>query len=68
MVVAPQSGEQDSAISALLPHVEKTEVAGGSAYVIGAYYSQDYAGIVCDQYRALGYFTIDIAHAQPGAA
>lgn len=68
VVVAPQSGEQDSAIAALLPHLEKTEIAGGSAYVIGAYYSQDYAGIVCDQYRALGYFTIDIADAPVASA
>lgn len=63
VVIAPQSEAQDAAIAALLPHVRKTDIAGGSAYVIGAYFSQDYAGAVCDQYRALGYFTIDIAHA-----
>ena len=30
--------------------------------MIGSYYSQDYADVVCDQYRALGYLTIGIAH------
>ncbi len=62
VVIAPQNGDQDSAIAALHPCVEKTSVAGGSGYMIGSYYSQDYADIVCDQYRALGYLTIGIVH------
>ena len=30
--------------------------------MIGSYYSQDYADVVCDQYRALGFLTIGIVH------
>ena len=68
VVIAPQSGDQDSAIAALLPDVEKTEVAGGSVYMVGSYYSQDYADVICNQYRALGFFTIDIVHESSGTA
>ncbi len=68
VVIAPQSGDQDSAIAALLPDVEKTEVAGGSVYMVGSFYSQDYADVICNQYRALGFFTIDIVDESPEAA
>lgn len=65
VVVAPQNDEQDSAIATLLPNIEKTEIAGGSGYMIGSYYSQQYADVICNQYRALGFFTIDIVHESP---
>jgi len=68
VVIAPQNDNQDSAISTLLPDVEKSEVAGGSGYMIGSYYSQDYAGMICNQYRALGFFTIEIIHDSPEIA
>jgi len=61
VVIAPQSRDQDVAIASLLPQLQKIEVAGGSGYKIGSFYSQDYANLICDQYRALGYFTIDMA-------
>lgn len=62
VVIAPQNDAQDSAIAALLPDIEKTEVAGGSAYMVGQFFSQGYADVICKQYRALGFFTIDIVH------
>ncbi len=62
VIIAPQNDDQDSAITALLPGVEKTSVAGGPGYMTGAYYSQNYADVVCDQYRALGFLTIGIVH------
>jgi hypothetical protein len=68
VVIAPQNDNQDSAIATLLPDVEKSEVAGGSGYMIGSYYSQDYAGMICNQYRALGFFTIEIIHDVPEIA
>lgn len=60
VIIAPQNRKQDAAIGALLPDVQKIEVAGGSGYLVGSFYSQDYADVICDQYRALGYFTIDL--------
>jgi hypothetical protein len=68
VVIAPQNDDQDTAIAALLPDVEKSEVAGGSGYMIGSYYSQDYADMICNQYRALGFLTIEITHDSPEIA
>jgi hypothetical protein len=60
VVIAPQNRNQDAAIAALLPDVQKVEIAGGSGYLVGSFYSQDYADVICDQYRELGFFTIDL--------
>jgi len=60
VIIAPQNRNQDAAIAALLPNTQKIEIAGGSGYLIGSFYSQDYANVICDQYRALGFFTIDL--------
>jgi len=60
VIIAPQNRSQDSAIATLLPDAQKIEVAGGSGYLVGSFYSADYADVICDQYRALGFFTIDL--------
>ncbi len=62
VVVVPQNREQDAAISTLLPNVEKTGIAGGSGYVIDTFYSRNYAEVMCNEYRALGFFTVDLIH------
>ena len=65
VIIAPQNRNQDAAIATLLPDVQKIEVAGGSGYLVGSFYSQDYADVICDQYRALGFFTIDFMGDEP---
>jgi uncharacterized tellurite resistance protein B-like protein len=60
VIIAPQNRKQDAAIATLLPDAEKIEIAGGSGYTVGSYFSRDFAQIICDQYRALGFFTIDL--------
>ncbi len=60
VIIAPQNRNQDAAIGALLPDAQKIDVAGGSGYLVGSFYSQDYADVICDQYRELGFFTIDL--------
>ncbi len=57
VAVVPQSKKQDQAVSTLLPDAPKRQVEGGEAYVVGQYYSADFADIVGDQYRNLGFFT-----------
>ncbi len=57
VVLVPQSGEQEHAIRSVLPGLDKEEVAGGSAYVAGRYFSDQYAQMVSEQYRALNVFT-----------
>lgn len=68
VVIAPQTNEHDVAISTLLPDAKKIQVAGGAGYVVGTYFSQEYANVICDQYRALGYFTVDMAQQELPAA
>lgn len=65
VIVAPQNRNQDAAIATLLPDAQKVEIAGGSGYLIGSFYSQDYANVICDQYRELGFFTIDLMRDEP---
>jgi hypothetical protein len=60
VIIAPQNRNQDAAISALLPDAERIKVAGGSGYLVGSFYSKNYAEMICEQYRALGFFTIDL--------
>jgi hypothetical protein len=57
LVIVPQEAEQDAAIAAVLPDVEKRELNGGQVYVVGRYHSFDFAEIVSAQYRALHFFT-----------
>ncbi|MDH3271754.1 MAG: hypothetical protein OEN56_10495 [Gemmatimonadota bacterium] len=57
VALVPQSEEQDAAIRAVLPGVVKENVAGGSAYVVGRYFSERYAETVREQYQALNVFT-----------
>jgi len=68
VLIAPQNRDQDTAIAALLPNIEKIAVAGGSGYLVGSYYSQDFAEVICDQYRALGFLTIDLVGDATGIA
>ena len=60
VVIAPQNRKQDDAVHSLLPDIDKTEIAGGSGYIVGSFYSQDYANRVRNQYRSLGFFTVDL--------
>jgi hypothetical protein len=66
VVIAPQNHDNDVAISTLLPDAAKTPVAGGIGYIVGTYFSQEYANVICDQYRALGFFTVDMARKNVG--
>jgi len=65
VIIAPQNRNQDAAIATLLPDAQKIDIAGGSGYLIGSFYSQDYANVICDQYRELGFFTIDLVRDEP---
>lgn len=64
VVIAPQDQKQDTAIATLLPHARKADVAGGSGYVVGTYFTRTYAEEICNQYRSLGFFTVDMVGGQ----
>ena len=59
VIIAPQNKAQDTAITTLQPDAERVFIAGGFGYLAGSYYSRDFAQVMRDQYRALGFFTVD---------
>lgn len=56
--VVPQGEPQTIAIRSLLPDVPLTPFRGGVAALAGRYYSEAYANLVRDRYRALRFFSI----------
>jgi hypothetical protein len=57
VALVPQSDDQERAIRAVLPDLHPEELAGGSAYVVGRYFSGRFAEIVSERYRSLNVFT-----------
>ncbi len=59
VAVVPQDTEQEKAIGTLLQNeLKKEKIAGGSAYLSEPFFSEQYAEIVCERYRALNIFTV----------
>jgi hypothetical protein len=55
--LVPQNEEQDQAIASLMPILPRQETSGGYAYMVGTYYSKEYAEMISDKYRSLEFFT-----------
>jgi len=60
VAIVPQNFEQEQAIRVLLPKAALEKVAGGSAYIVGTFYSQRYAEIVCNRYRNFQFFSVAV--------
>ena len=58
VIIAPQNQKQDEAICRLLHTEGSVDLAGGKGHLVGEYFSRQYARLVCDEYRALGFFTV----------
>jgi len=58
--VVPQEEEQEKTIALVLPELKRHKISGGYAYVSEKFYSKQYAEIICDQYRALKFFSVVI--------
>jgi hypothetical protein len=59
VAVVPQDKEQEKAISTLLEReLSKENIAGGRAYISEPFFSEQYAEIICERYRALNVFTV----------
>ncbi len=56
--IVPQSEEQVGAISAVLTDAQKHSLASGVVFAVGPFFSQHYANMMRDQYRALGFFSV----------
>ena len=57
VMIAPQDGDQEDLVHQLLPELILSNNNGGKGYVVGCYYSFDFARMVCKKYRSLNLFT-----------
>ena len=58
VVIVPQNEKQSKSVNELLPNIEPVQKQGGEqVFIIGTFYSEDYANAVCDKYISLGLFT-----------
>lgn len=63
VALVPQSPEQESAVATVLPGVKKTRLQGGHAFLAGGFHSRDFAELVGERYRGLGFFTVVVSGA-----
>ena len=57
VVIVPQNDEQTDAVRELIPNIESVKKRGGIIFIVGTFYSEDYANAVCSKYISLGLFT-----------
>ena len=57
VVIVPQNDEQTDAVRELIPNIESVKKRGGIIFIVGTFYSEDYANAVCSKYISLGIFT-----------
>jgi hypothetical protein len=62
VLIVPQNAEQTEAIGQLFAHLTAIEHLGGSAFLVGSYYSGAYAEMVAAKYRAMNFFSIVDTH------
>lgn len=60
VAVVLQNDDQAAAINTFIKDLKKTEIAGGFAYLSEPFYSEKFAEVVCEKYRALNIFTVVI--------
>lgn len=66
VLIAPQNLEQEQALAALLPQIAKEPRLGGEVFVVGRYFSQNYAETICSWYRKAGFLTVTEQYTEPG--
>ena len=57
VVIVPQNKKQSNAVKELIPNINSVQKQGGEIFIVGTFYSEDYAGAVCGKYISLGLFT-----------
>ena len=58
VLIAPQDVAQEEAVELMLAGIEPHDYAGGKGYTVGHFYSRAYADVMCQEYRAIGFFTV----------
>ena len=60
VVIVPQNEQQSSAVKELIPNIDSVKKQGGEIFIVGTFYSEEYANAVCGKYISLGLFTNSI--------
>jgi hypothetical protein len=60
VAIVPQDTGQEQAIATLLKDLKKQSVAGGYAFLSEPFYSERYAEVVAERYRAMNVFSVVI--------
>ena len=60
VVIVPQNERQSQAVKDLIPNIKPVQKQGGEIFIVGTFYSEDYANAVCVKYINLGLFTNSI--------
>lgn len=58
--IAPQSEEMELLVHKFLPNAERKRSAGGYGFLVDKFYSEEYAEIICNKYRAFELLTFVI--------
>ena len=58
VILVPQELGHIEIIQELIPNSEKLNIAGGTAFLLGSYYSPRFAEMMCNKYRLLNLFAI----------
>jgi hypothetical protein len=57
VVIAPQNNDQEDLLHTLLSEIVISDSNGGKGYLVGRYYSKQFANMVCKKYRSMNLFT-----------
>ena len=60
VVIVPQNEQQSGAVKELIPNIDSVKKQGGEIFIVGTFYSEEYANAVCGKYISLGLFTNSI--------
>ena len=57
VAIVPQNDEQSLSVKELLSNKSSVNKRGGEVYIVGTFYSEEYADAVCSKYISLGLYT-----------
>lgn len=58
VLIAIQDDEQKALLNSLFSDIQLSQYCGGKGYLVGQYYSQEFARLMCKKYRKINLFTV----------
>ncbi len=62
--IIPRSEEQEAKAISVLFNYKYKELQGVNVFLVGEYFSEEYAEIICEEYRSLGLFAVPLRPSQ----